>query len=172
MKNRKGFTMLEMLIVVAIIAILVAISVSVLSKSLERSREAKDLANIKSAFSEISTALITETPKSELPAYIQVTESGGEITSYYTYVISTQRDAAWQLSGMNDAGDPDADYILVHEAYVPCPTTFKNKVFKLEAFVTPKDPSAQDMQMGYTGPYQYYASVVDKGNKVTYRSTN
>ncbi|MCI6638212.1 MAG: prepilin-type N-terminal cleavage/methylation domain-containing protein, partial [Bilifractor sp.] len=48
-KNRKGFTLAELLIVVAIIAVLVAISIPIFSSQLEKSRKAVDLANVRSA---------------------------------------------------------------------------------------------------------------------------
>ena len=48
--NKKGFTLAELLIVVAIIAVLVAIAIPVFSSQLEKSREATDLANIRSAY--------------------------------------------------------------------------------------------------------------------------
>lgn len=51
-KNSKGFTLMEMLIVVAIIAILVAIAIPTFTSSLEKAREAADLANIRSAYAE------------------------------------------------------------------------------------------------------------------------
>ena len=51
--NKKGFTLAELLIVVAIIAVLVAIAIPVFSAQLEKSREATDLANIRSAYAEI-----------------------------------------------------------------------------------------------------------------------
>ena len=47
--NKKGFTLAELLIVVAIIAILVAIAIPVFSTQLEGSREAVDRANARSA---------------------------------------------------------------------------------------------------------------------------
>ena len=50
MKNRKGFTLAELLIVVAIIAILVAISIPIFLKKLEQSREAVDIANLRDAY--------------------------------------------------------------------------------------------------------------------------
>ena len=52
MLNKKGFTLAELLIVVAIIAVLVAIAIPVFTSQLERSREATDLANIRAAYSE------------------------------------------------------------------------------------------------------------------------
>ncbi len=47
--NTKGFTLAELLIVVAIIAVLVAISIPVFSSQLEKSREQTDIANIRAA---------------------------------------------------------------------------------------------------------------------------
>lgn len=45
-----GFTLLEMLIVVAIIAVLVATAIPIFANQLEKSREAADLANVRSAY--------------------------------------------------------------------------------------------------------------------------
>ena len=50
-KNNKGFTLAELLIVVAIIAVLVAIAIPVFTTQLEKSREATDIANVRSAYS-------------------------------------------------------------------------------------------------------------------------
>lgn len=47
--NKKGFTLMEMLIVVAIIVILVAISIPTFSGSLDSSKVAADQANLRSA---------------------------------------------------------------------------------------------------------------------------
>ena len=47
--NKKGFTLAELLIVVAIIAVLVAVSVPVFNSKLERAREATDIANLRAA---------------------------------------------------------------------------------------------------------------------------
>ena len=54
-KNNKGFTLAELLIVVAIIAVLVAIAIPVFTAQLERAREATDIANIRSAYAEVMT---------------------------------------------------------------------------------------------------------------------
>lgn len=48
-KNKKGFTLAELLIVVAIIGVLVAISIPIFSSQLEKSRVATDRANVRSA---------------------------------------------------------------------------------------------------------------------------
>lgn len=57
--NKKGFTLAELLIVVAIIAVLVAISIPIFSAQLERSREAVDAANIRAEYAEILADAIT-----------------------------------------------------------------------------------------------------------------
>lgn len=51
-RNKKGFTLIEMLIVVAIIAILVAISIPLVGSSLEKARDATDQANERAAKAE------------------------------------------------------------------------------------------------------------------------
>ena len=48
-KNKKGFTLAELLIVVAIIGVLVAISIPIFTAQLEKAREATDLANMRAA---------------------------------------------------------------------------------------------------------------------------
>lgn len=58
-KNKKGFTLAELLIVVAIIAVLVAIAIPVFTSQLEKSRESTDASNVRSYYAEISTALLT-----------------------------------------------------------------------------------------------------------------
>lgn len=59
LKNKKGFTLAELLIVVAIIAVLVAISIPIFSSQLEKAREATDLANMRSAYAECSSSVLT-----------------------------------------------------------------------------------------------------------------
>ena len=53
--SKKGFTLAELLIVVAIIAVLVAIAIPVFTAQLEKSREATDVANVRSAYAEVVT---------------------------------------------------------------------------------------------------------------------
>ena len=59
--------MAELLIVVAIIAVLVAISIPIFSSQLEKSREATDLANVRSAYAEVVAAAATDDKSS--PVY-------------------------------------------------------------------------------------------------------
>lgn len=52
-KNTKGFTLAELLIVVAIIAVLVAISIPVFTSQLHKARVAADWANVRAYYAEL-----------------------------------------------------------------------------------------------------------------------
>ena len=68
-KNKKGFTLMEMLIVVAIIAILIAILIPTFSAQLEKSREATDAANIRAAYAEVQVAYLNGDTKDYSKTY-------------------------------------------------------------------------------------------------------
>lgn len=57
-KNNKGFTLAELLIVVAIIAVLVAIMIPTFGGQLEKARESADLANLRAAYAEATIAYL------------------------------------------------------------------------------------------------------------------
>jgi len=58
-RNKKGFTLAELLIVVAIIAVLVAIAIPIFTNQLEKSREATDAANIRNAIADVSVQYLS-----------------------------------------------------------------------------------------------------------------
>ena len=60
MKKEEGFTLAELLIVVAIIAVLTAIAIPVFTSQMEKSREATDLANLRSAYGELVSSYLTD----------------------------------------------------------------------------------------------------------------
>lgn len=59
-RNSRGFTLAELLITVAIIGVLVAISIPVFASQTEKSREATDLSNVRAAYAEVMAEAITE----------------------------------------------------------------------------------------------------------------
>ena len=82
--NKKGFTLAELLIVVAIIAVLVAVAIPVFTAQLEKSREATDLANVRSAYAELMANYLTWDGKTAI----------ADIT-----VPAKQVQANWQCDG-------------------------------------------------------------------------
>lgn len=58
--TRSGFTLAELLVVVAIISVLVAIMIPVFQNQLEKSREATDISNVRAAYAEVSEKAMHE----------------------------------------------------------------------------------------------------------------
>ena len=81
-KNKKGFTLAELLIVVAIIAVLVAIAIPVFNSQLEKSREATDMANIRAAYAEVAASALTD-PDTSKKAEVKLkqTKTGWQTTT-------------------------------------------------------------------------------------------
>lgn len=59
-RNRKGFTLAELLIVVAVIAVLTAVAIPTFSDQLEKSRQAVDIASLRDAYAIAKMAEITQ----------------------------------------------------------------------------------------------------------------
>ena len=57
--NKKGFTLIEMLVVIAIIAVLVAIIIPTVSSSTIKAKAAADAANLRSVLAEATTELVS-----------------------------------------------------------------------------------------------------------------
>lgn len=79
--NKKGFTLAELLVVVAIIAVLVAIAIPIFTAQLEKSREAVDAANIRAAYAEVLSDKIT---------------AGNSTAEIKKTVTLTQKTGGWQ----------------------------------------------------------------------------
>lgn len=62
-RSKKGFTLMEMLIVVAIIAILIAIAIPTFTSQLNSARVATDKANLRAAKSEAVTDYLSSSPQ-------------------------------------------------------------------------------------------------------------
>ena len=108
MRNKKGFTLAELLIVVAIIAVLVAIAIPIFVTQLEKSREATDAANIRSAYAVVQSAALLQDQQADLTKLntsdITYTVEGSEGSFVYKAVVQLkQQQDEWQ-SGAQDIG--------------------------------------------------------------------
>ena len=62
-RTSNGFTLMEMLIVIAIVIVLIAIAIPVFLSQPEKSREATDLANVRSAYAQVSAEALLGNPE-------------------------------------------------------------------------------------------------------------
>ena len=99
-QNKKGFTLAELLIVVAIIGVLVAISIPIFNAQLEKSREAVDLANIRAAYAELTANYLLD----------------GKAAS--STVEVTQKESTWTGATSNIAGLSSSIPVSVGGTYV------------------------------------------------------
>ena len=105
--NKKGFTLMEMLIVVAIIAILVAIAIPTFSSALNKAHDAADAANLRAYYAEVQMKYLLD--KTALPTAAtdqqKVTIDGVDYTLYSKYDIvavpasGTQTSVQFTLHG-------------------------------------------------------------------------
>lgn len=61
-REKKGFTLAELLIVVAIIAILTAVAIPVFGNTLEKAKESTDLSNLRAAYAEAVSEMLDAAP--------------------------------------------------------------------------------------------------------------
>ena len=66
-RRGRGFTIMEMLIVIAVIAVLAAIAIPVFSSSLHKAKVAADIANVRAYYAELQTEyLLTEEYRADI----------------------------------------------------------------------------------------------------------
>ena len=59
LKNKKGFTLIELIVVIAIIAVLAAIIIPSVSQNIARANDARNLANARAAYAEVQIGVLT-----------------------------------------------------------------------------------------------------------------
>lgn len=84
-EDNKGFTLAELLIVVAIIGVLVAISIPVYSKLVQKARLAANQANARAAYSAVEIQFLTSDHRSEGETYYTYDTETGQIGTVSSY---------------------------------------------------------------------------------------
>ena len=95
--NRKGFTLAELLVVVAILGILVAISVPLFAGRMEAAKKSTDEANVRAAKAAAAAILLSDTSIKEAKTYYYDADKGTLVTSnknIKAYGQSTTEDAS------------------------------------------------------------------------------
>ncbi len=106
--NRKGFTLAELLIVVAIVAVLVAIAIPVFTAQKHKAEAAVDQANLRAYYADIQSNYITTGEKnSKVPLwdgqtaydyYTIVFLNGDKVKlNYGTYAVNFDRSTGYQI---------------------------------------------------------------------------
>lgn len=89
MKNKcNGFSLAELLIVVAIIGVLVAVTIPVFSRQLEKSREATDLANVRAKYAEVKAEAMTATTAYPIKESVKLKQKQSDWQYYEPVVIA------------------------------------------------------------------------------------
>ena len=107
-KNNRGFTLAELLIVVAIIAVLVAIAIPVFTGQLEKAREATDLANIRSAYGEVVSKYLTDGKAYTATVVAKQTKEGWETTGTDLLGLTLASDATSTETALGGKKNPNS----------------------------------------------------------------
>ena len=111
LQNKKGFTLMEMLIVVAIIAVLVAIAIPVFNGALTKSKEAADVANVRATYAEWQTAMLTENTKAPANAtdFLKGPTGNDTLTLNYPDKLTVANGTiTYTASKLTDAANADS----------------------------------------------------------------
>lgn len=107
-ENKKGFTLAELLVVVAIVGVLVAISIPIFSSQLEKAREATDVANMRAAKAEA----VADYLSAELDTEVwTINTTDGTAVAYYNAGTGLmQKSAPTSKYGKGTTADGGATY--------------------------------------------------------------
>ena len=116
-RNQKGFTLMEMLIVVAIIAVLVAIAIPTFTAQLHKARVAADWANVRAYYAQIQADYMLTGEKNPKVKLWHVTGEYPDTTTI-TFLDGTsvklQAGIYWVVFNDED-GDKRSGYTVAYE---------------------------------------------------------
>ena len=131
LNNKKGFTLMEMLIVVAIIAILVAVAIPVYNAQIHKAKVAADWANVRAYYAEVEADyLLSGSYNNNVPDYHASATLGQtnqqrdfetitflngsqiKLQAGYYIIIHTSNNSGYQILYSCNKRDPGCDLIL------------------------------------------------------------
>ncbi len=118
-RNQKGFTLMEMLIVVAIIAVLVAIAIPTFTAQLHKARVAADWANVRAYYAQIQADYMLtgeKNPKVKLWDIAGVTPDTTTITFLDGTSVKMQAGVYWVVFNEED-GDKRSGYTVAYQCF-------------------------------------------------------
>lgn len=121
--NKKGFTLIEMLVVIAVIAVLVSIVIPTVSSATEKAKLATDAANIRAAVATVTTESL----------------ANGATSPYYTVTLKSSCDFSKLGADFTDIGGLSASEI----------TTAKGEGTTVTIYW---DPTAKEVKAGSSAP--------------------
>lgn len=117
MKRNRGFTLMEMLIVVAIVAVLAAIAIPVFNGSLHKAKVAADMANVRAYYAELQTQYITT------GEYIDIDIGSEPLQSVRRYITFLDGTTVQMQAGMVSAmlvREPGTNEPVGYQVYYIC----------------------------------------------------
>lgn len=109
--NKKGFTIMEMLIVVAIIAVLAAIAIPTFNGALTKSKESADVANIRAAYAEVQVAILTDDATATEAEFLKALtgkDSGGSAGDVLNY--TGENNHGYKFTAATDSTNAKVEY--------------------------------------------------------------
>lgn len=103
-KNNKGFSLVELIVVIAIMAVLVGVLAPQFIKYVERSRQSTDLQNVQ----ELKSAIEADIADGEIATDVTITITGGANGTAVSDVTPAAADATVKLKSSGWPADPTA----------------------------------------------------------------
>lgn len=138
-KNNKGFSLVELIVVVAIMAVLIGVLVPTLVRNVEKSKKQKDIATVEEVRNQLTIALADE-KYSALKGTITCDNGKVELVASSANGLTGDNAADYIVeASQNLNAKATFEKQLTSKAYGTATVTFKIENEKVTAVITPKE---------------------------------